>query len=511
MAPVNGRASNPPDVIGGSSYRFICNLGRGGMADVQLALQTSRAGVERLVVLKRARSELASQPEFAAMFLEEARIAATLSHQNVVQTYEVGQDEHGYFLVLEFLRGQSYGTILSTAGYADYRVSLEVLSNALLGLEYAHQLKHLSGREMGLVHRDVSPPNIFVTYDGQVKVLDFGIAKALDSTIETDTGIIKGKVAYMSPEQMHGESVDSRADLYAVGVMLWEATAGGRRFPGIPDVAVVSAVSSQRAPITPGAAERGLPALADRICERALAQDPAQRYSSAAQFHEDLSALTELVGGRLAPRALGQYVSALFATERDELQRRIEAGLQQPVAVHSTPSDPFLTGRRDSRPMTRVLPQREVRAATPLSATVQRDPLTAPGLQTDTSRAPQPNGPSWKLRAGLAGAVLLGVLYFVASHLLPSATSAARAAASPLASAAPSPAPLVTPDAVMSAAPSANAPAAPLPASTPDPHGSVKLKPVKAKPAAAAHKAPVKAPASSAAKDGLDRSNPWGS
>ena len=512
-----------PDAIGGSRYRFVCDLGRGGMADVQLALQTSSAGVERLAVIKRVRPELATQAEFAAMFLEEARIAATLSHQNVVQTYEVGQDSQGYFLVLEFLRGQSYGEILSVAGYTDYRFSLEVLLGTLLGLEYAHQLTHLSGREMGLVHRDVSPPNVFVTYDGQIKVLDFGIAKALDSTVETDTGVIKGKVAYMSPEQMHGEPLDLRADLYAVGVMLWEATAGCRRFDGMPDVAVVSAVITQRAPLEPGAAEHGLPPLADAICARALAHDPRERYASAAEFSEDLLTLAELLGGRLPPRVLGQYVTELFPAEQAQLQQRIEAELERPTGSSNESSD----GARApaySQPMTRVLPQRELAEALPLAAASGSSLSTAPGLQTDTSRVPG-TSTSWKLRVAVAGVVLLGALYVAATklasrfgpdHAVAEVASHRSAEAGPAAESTEPPMKDDPPSAAstIESAPSAEPPKAA--ASAPSAHSAPQAKPAKAKPVTAtkaaaklAGKRALPAPAASA-RVGLDRSNPWG-
>ena len=312
---------------GASAYRVVQRLGRGGMADVQLVLQTTPVGVERLAVLKRARPELAQVPEYSAMFWEEARIAATLSHQNVVQTYEVGQDDDGYFMILEFLRGQSYAQVLSRTGYIDYRFSLEVLLGTLQGLEHAHGLKHPSGAEMSLVHRDISPPNLFVTYDGQIKVLDFGIAKARGSLIETEAGVVKGKVSYMAPEQMVGAACDLRTDLYAVGVLLWEATAGRTRFSGVPEVGILHSVTTQIAPTTPGAVERGLPALADEICQRALAFDPAERYQSASAFHDDLARLADLMGERLGVRGVGQHVVEHFAEERDAQQTLIEAEL----------------------------------------------------------------------------------------------------------------------------------------------------------------------------------------
>ena len=383
------------------------------MADVELVLQTTPAGVERLAVIKRARPELARQPEYAAMFWEEARIAASLSHQNVVQTYEVGQDDDGYFMILEFLRGQSYAQVLTRAGYADYRFSLEVLLCTLQGLEHAHGMKQMSGDELSVVHRDISPPNVFVTYDGQVKVLDFGIAKARGSMIQTEAGVVKGKVAYMAPEQMLGAPCDLRADLYAVGVMLWEATAGEQRFKDITDHAISSSVTSQRAPLLPGAVERGLPQLADAICLRALARDPADRYSSAAAFHDELASLAALVGGRMSSRAVGEYVAERFVNERKAQQTRIEAELS-PHADGPQRAAPVAFAEPEPEPEpgsgTRALALEHARVhARVVSESAPRKSTSAP----PEAATPAPRGPSWKRRAalavGLAALVALGL------------------------------------------------------------------------------------------------------
>lgn len=322
-----------------SRFRILSALGQGGMGAVQLVLQTTPAGVERLAVMKRPRPELLRHPEFADLFWEEARIAITLNHPNVVHTYEAGEDAAGYFLLLEFLRGQSYAQLIDRCGYEDYRVSLEVVLGALQGLEYAHGSKHPSGHDMAIVHRDISPPNLFLTYEGQVKVLDFGIAKPRDSKLRTREGVIKGKVAYMPPEQMQGRPLDARADLYAVGVLLWEATAGRSRFAGVSGADIVNHVRDRRAPLVPGAAARGLPPLADEICRRALAYDPAERYPSAERFHDDVLALAEQCGGRLKPRALGQSLAQRFSAERQALQARIESELRG-VAPSPPPPPP---------------------------------------------------------------------------------------------------------------------------------------------------------------------------
>jgi serine/threonine-protein kinase len=317
------------EAVGGSRYRVLGRLGSGGMADVDLALQNGVAGTSRLCVLKRVRRDLSDRPEFTAMFFEEARISASLNHPNIVQVYEVGGDEHDCFLALEFLRGRSFAHVQRPDGgdREDYRVVLEVLIGALSGLEHAHQRRDLSGQPMQLVHRDVSPPNLFVTYDGDVKVLDFGVAKSKQSIVHTQAGVLKGKVAYMAPELVAGEAVDARADLYAVGVMLWEATAGRDRWPDQNEMAILAALTSQASPESPGAAARGLPALADDICACALARQPSDRYQTAAELRSDLVRLAEVLGGRLSQQDLQRYMAQRFTQQREREEREIEQAL----------------------------------------------------------------------------------------------------------------------------------------------------------------------------------------
>jgi serine/threonine-protein kinase len=317
------------EAVGGSRYRVLGRLGSGGMADVDLALQNGVAGTSRLCVLKRVRRDLSDRPEFMAMFFEEARISASLNHPNIVQVYEVGGDERDCFLALELLRGRSFAHVQRPDGgdREDYRVVLEVLIGALSGLEHAHQRRDLSGQPMQLVHRDVSPPNLFVTYDGEIKVLDFGVAKSKQSIVHTQAGVLKGKVAYMAPELVAGELVDARADLYAVGVMLWEATAGRERWPDQNEMAILAALAAQEHPEPPGAAARGLPALADDICTRALARRPIDRYQTAAELRSDLVRLSEELGGRLRQEELQRYMAERFTRQREREEREIEQAL----------------------------------------------------------------------------------------------------------------------------------------------------------------------------------------
>src|SRR5689334_3257328 len=185
-------------------YRLIAELGHGGMAEVYLAVVRGPAGFNKLVVVKQIRPQLAEDPEFLAMFLDEARLAARLSHPNVVQTNEVGQEGERHFLAMEYLDGQPLSRInqrLGPKGGLPLVMHLRVIADLLGGLHYAHELSDYDGTPLGVVHRDVTPHNIFITYDGVVKVVDFGIAKARDALTLTKVGIIKGKIAYMAPEQ----------------------------------------------------------------------------------------------------------------------------------------------------------------------------------------------------------------------------------------------------------------------------------------------------------------------
>jgi serine/threonine-protein kinase len=312
-------------------YRIIRTRGEGGMASVQLALQLHAGGIQRLAAVKRVRPELAMREELIQMFMEEARITTGLSHPNIVQTYEVGRDAEGCFLAMEYLRGQSLEDVFGKIGFdaVDYGFALEVLLRTLTGLEYAHEFRDLSGRALKLVHRDISPSNLAITYDGQVKILDFGIAKAVGSPIQTEPGVIKGKVIYMAPEQMLHRKVDARADLYAVGVILWEVIAGRPRWEKSNTAAILRKFTAGTAAEPPGAARRGLPVLADEICLRALSLDVEKRYPSAAAFRADLLKLAAQSGGRRTTRQLGEYLSRLFVIERQREQKIIELALER--------------------------------------------------------------------------------------------------------------------------------------------------------------------------------------
>jgi serine/threonine protein kinase len=291
-------------------YRIIAKLGQGGMATVFLSVVPGPMGVNKLLVIKVLRDELSSDADFLSMFLNEARLAARLNHANVVHTYEVGVAGQHHFLAMDYLDGQPLHALLRKASRArmPLDVHVRILADMLAGLDYAHTLKDFDGTPLHVVHRDVSPQNAFVTYDGQVKLVDFGIAKAAGAASTTQSGVFKGKLAYVAPEQAAGDPVDARADLFSVGVMLWEAIAARRFAHGESQTALLAKRLSGTEPRIRDVVPDADLELAD-ICDRAMAHD-ARRTASRprGELHD---ALESLLGSRSAAGSGGARSSEL--------------------------------------------------------------------------------------------------------------------------------------------------------------------------------------------------------
>ena len=323
-----------PENLSVGKYRFLLELGSGGMGDVFLAVAQGPAGFNKLQVIKRLRPELAEDPEFLAMFLNEARIAARLNHPNVVQTNEVSEHQDEYFIAMEYLEGQSLYSITKRALSANKQrfplaMHLHVLAEACEGLHYAHELADFDGTPLQLVHRDCSPQNIFVTYEGQVKVLDFGIAKAADSATFTRTGVLKGKVPYMPPEQLEGRFVDRRADIFAIGAMLWEAATGTRLWKGFNDIQIANRLQLGEIP-RPREFEPTVDPKLDMLVMKALAPNPDHRFQTAAELHAAIDQYVGRLGG-VRRRELGKYVAGLFTDTRRTVRDRLEEELREIV------------------------------------------------------------------------------------------------------------------------------------------------------------------------------------
>ncbi|MCL2449900.1 MAG: protein kinase [Polyangiaceae bacterium] len=304
-----------------AKYRILMEIGRGGMGAVHLALTRGPQGFVKLVVLKMLLPELIVSETARRMFLEEARISARIAHPNLVQVFEVLEYEGAPTMVMEYLEGRPLSTILSDDPHRlPLRMHVYVIGQVLAGLHAAHELRDYDGTPLGLIHRDVSPHNVFLQFDGRVKVLDFGIAKAARSEVETQTGELKGKLRYMAPEQLRGDpEIDRRADLFSVGVMLWEALAGRRMWDAMSDADVMLRLLNGEVPALPDD-PRIHPGLA-AVCRKALEPRADSRYSTAAELAQAIEAhagdLSQ--GGRaddLRELLLAQFGQAYEATHR---------------------------------------------------------------------------------------------------------------------------------------------------------------------------------------------------
>lgn len=306
-------------------YEIVQKLGAGGMADVYLAHQPGPFSASKLIVIKRLRSGMVDDGQFVQMFADESRIALRLSHPNVVQTYEAVAEGQDFYLALEFLDGKSLFQVLTHASRDRVPLALHlwILTQVLSGLHYAHELKEFDGSSMEIVHRDVSPANVFATYSGEVKLLDFGIAKSIGACTATREGIIKGKLGYAAPEQCLCKAIDRRTDLFAVGVMLWEAIAGRRRPMGETDASTYQArVQGTELPIHQ-AVPNASPELV-AICDRALAHQPEARYQTALEFRQDLDRYLQTLGWKNGTEQLHRFMHDQFSADIEAMRQRID-------------------------------------------------------------------------------------------------------------------------------------------------------------------------------------------
>ncbi|MBK8941280.1 MAG: serine/threonine protein kinase [Polyangiaceae bacterium] len=354
-------------------YRIIAKLGQGGMATVFLSVVPGPMGVNKLLVIKVLRDELSSDADFLSMFLNEARLAARLNHANVVHTYEVGVAGQHHFLAMDYLDGQPLHALLRKASRArmPLDVHVRILADMLAGLDYAHTLKDFDGTPLHVVHRDVSPQNAFVTYDGQVKLVDFGIAKAAGAASTTQSGVFKGKLAYVAPEQAAGDPVDARADLFSVGVMLWEAIAARRFAHGESQTALLAKRLSGTEPRIRDVVPDADLELAD-ICDRAMAHDPADRFASARQFQDALESFLDRFSRRVGRREVGELISSLFVEERERIRAVIDEQMKRLHRETSTtlplPSLDALQASAEPPPVTTIEPATGRRLGGPPSA-----------------------------------------------------------------------------------------------------------------------------------------------
>lgn len=329
-------------------YELIGEIASGGMATVYLARLTGVGGFQRFVAMKRLHPHLAHEAEFVEMFLDEARLAAGIHHPNVVPILEVGASPVGYYLVMEYIEGDTFARLLARASNRGARIppaiTFRVALDMLAGLHAAHELRDDRGQPINLVHRDVSPQNVLVGNDGISRITDFGVARAASRLSATRVGQLKGKLAYMAPEQAQGDvSIDRRADVFSAGVVIWEALAAKRLFKAENEGATLARVMS--APVPP--LTRAAPHVGQRVNDvvmRALSRDRNQRFATAAQFADALEASAESLHIATA-RELAAYVEEVMGAE---IARQREAVRVWLARTESLPSAAAFTSNTNA-------------------------------------------------------------------------------------------------------------------------------------------------------------------
>ena len=339
-------------------YLLLDNIATGGMAQLFLAKIMGIQGFEKLIAIKMILPHFAQEKELVSSFIDEAKLAALLNHQNIVQIYDFGSMEESYFISMEYLFGKDLRSTWHKAKEKDRPISLEnalyIISRACSGLSYAHELKDFQGKPLNIIHRDISPQNIFVTYQGDVKILDFGIAKAASQSTVTQFGMIKGKVAYMSPEQAAGKAIDQRSDLFSLGILLYELVTQNRMFTGESTMQILTRVREGQYD-APESVSAGLPAKVYAIINHAIAKEPEQRYQSCGEMLADLEECMAELSLRPTSRGVGLYMKDLFDEEiaredkiirelsgigRTEEKETPQSPPSEPVAQQTAPPEP---------------------------------------------------------------------------------------------------------------------------------------------------------------------------
>ena len=300
----------------------------GGMAEILLA-RVKDSSPERLVVLKRMHRQLAADREFVQMFMDEARLAEGLRHPNVVEVYEFGDDNDQYYIAMEYLHGHDLRRVLSEMASKGMSIRLShalgIINGVCRGLDYTHQRKSDAGEPLGIVHRDVSPHNVLLTYTGKVKLVDFGIAKMANHASRTRTGILKGKVAYMSPEQAMGDALDRRSDIFCIGILLWEMTTGQWLYRRKSELETLKAVVESDAPL-PSQVHAGYPRELEQIVMKALARKRDERWSTAGELADALAEFSTRRRIKPSPAMLGTMMTQVFSDEVAAWQDARRAG-----------------------------------------------------------------------------------------------------------------------------------------------------------------------------------------
>ncbi len=320
-------------------YEVIKHLAHGGMADLSVARATGIENFERHVVIKHLRPEQSGDASFVQMFVKEARLAGALHHHNIVQVHDIGQSEGRHFFAMEYVHGEDLRRILGKLCDGKAHLPLQhvvsIATAVCSALHHAHEQKGPDRKPLGIVHRDVTPGNILVSYDGNVKVVDFGIAKAVHRPSDTGVGMLKGKAPYMSPEQCTGKAVDRRSDVFSFGIVLYELVTVRRLFKGQNEFFTMSSVVQGEIP-KPSTQREDLPVELEEIILKALQRDPAARYQTADEMRLALDQFADKAGLRTSPTALSDFMKKLFGVRPEPWMVDISPTVDAPVDFDKT-------------------------------------------------------------------------------------------------------------------------------------------------------------------------------
>ncbi|MFP2909976.1 protein kinase domain-containing protein [Pyxidicoccus sp. 3LFB2] len=353
-------------------YLLLERINVGGMAEVFIAKAFGVEGFERILAIKKILPTMAEDEEFITMFIDEARISVQLNHANVVHIHELGKHDDAYFIAMEYVAGRDVRTILER-----YRRRKEIMPTAQAvfitsklcdGLDYAHRKKDARGQDLHIIHRDVSPQNVLISYEGEVKVIDFGIAKAANRSQKTQAGILKGKFGYMSPEQVRGMPIDRRSDIFAVGVLLYEMLTGEKLFVGESDFSTLEKVRNADVPL-PREFNPNIPPGLEKVVLKALAREPEERYQWASDLAEDLMRFLLAGDAIYSSKHLSSYMKEAFAEDMLREAEKMEryAGIERPDQIEASGVlvPPPATPRAASQASKRVPPPAVVVSSTP--------------------------------------------------------------------------------------------------------------------------------------------------
>jgi serine/threonine protein kinase len=307
------------------NYLLLERIAVGGMAEVFVAKAFGVEGFERLLAIKKILPTMGEDSEFIHMFVDEARIAVQLSHANIVQVLELGKSDENLYIAMEYISGRDLRQLMERFRKRQQPLPVPhaclIVAEVCEALDYAHRRRDAQGRPLGIVHRDVSPQNVLVSFEGEVKLIDFGIAKAESRLQKTQSGILKGKFSYMSPEQVKGQPIDGRSDLFACGILLWELVCGAKLFTGESDLAILEKVKRGEVP-EPRSRNPACPQDLQAVILKALATDPEQRYQSASELHDELTRFTVMDEAVFGSRQLASWLREEFKPDFDKEQKR---------------------------------------------------------------------------------------------------------------------------------------------------------------------------------------------